>query len=140
MLLNYVKNSARSPFASGRILIRNCMLCCGQLRRENGAVIRLFGLPSRIILENNYQIGLVPYLVSDPSLDLETEIKKNPAGTSRCRFHISNNQIESSAHTFVPQELQRFFTKESDCRFAKYIPRKIPAEITDTRKNKTSAK
>ena len=132
---SYGKVAAKHPWSGGgRIVIRNSLIACGQMARENGGVIRLFALPSQIVLENNYEMTVVPFIVLDPSLDVEAEIKKNPRGTSIARYHIFNNRMANPAVNAVPVELKRFFTKESDCKFAEIKARPIPAEITRSKK------
>ena len=138
---NYAKVTESHPWTGGgRILIRNCLLACGQMKRENGAVVRLFALPSQLVIEDNYELTVVPYIVCDPSLDVEAAVKKNPKGTSLIRCKIANNRIASREITAVPAELKRFFSKDSDCNFAEIKPRPVPAEITDTGKTRGGRK
>ncbi|MBQ6599322.1 MAG: hypothetical protein IJH79_17370 [Lentisphaeria bacterium] len=128
---NYGKVASKHPWSGGsRISIRNCLIACGQMARENGSVIRLFALPSQIVVENNYEMTVVPFILCDPALDVEAEIKKNPKGSAMIRYHIFNNRMANPAVNAVPAELKRFFTKESDCRFAEIKARPVPAEIT----------
>ena len=132
---NYAGPAKGHPWSQGgRVAIYNSLLGCGQQRRENGSVVRLFALPSQIIIENCYRMTVVPFIVIDPSLNVAAEIKKNPRGTARISYHIFNNQVANLSVNRVPEELKRFFRKESDCLFGKIIPRKIPAEVTDRKK------
>ncbi|MBR4665900.1 MAG: hypothetical protein IKO93_18690 [Lentisphaeria bacterium] len=128
---NYSRPAGGHPWSGGgRVRIVNSMLACGQMRRENGAVIRLFNLPAQIILTDNYRLTLTPLLVCDPSLDIGELVKKNPPGTAKIRYHIFNNQTASSKINAVPEELKRFVTKGSDCAFGQIKPRPVPKEIT----------
>ena len=92
------------------------------------------------MIEDNYELTAVPFIVCDPSLDVEAAVKKNPKGTSMIRCRISNNRIHSPAVNAVPIELKRFFSKDSDCNFAEIKPRPVPAEITDTGKTRAGRK
>ena len=128
---NYSREASRHPWTGGgRVRIVNSLLGCGQAKRENGAVIRLFALPAQIVLTDNYYMSLVPFLVCDPVLDVPALLEKNPAGCSKIRYHIFNNKIYSSEINAVPMELKQFFSKESDCSFGPVKPRPIPKEIT----------
>ena len=132
---NYAGPAKGHPWSQGgRVAIYNSLLGCGQLRRENGAVIRLFALPAQIVIENCYTMTAVPFIVCDPSLDVNAEIKKNPRGTARISYHIFNNKTANPAVNLVPSELKRFFRKESDCPFGKVVPRKIPEQVTGKRR------
>ncbi|MBQ6470611.1 MAG: hypothetical protein IJJ33_01385 [Victivallales bacterium] len=128
---NYSGPATRHPWTGGgRILIRNCLLACGQQRRENGAVVRLFSLPSQIVLTDNYGLTLAPLLQCDPSLNWEGDLERNPNGMARVSYHVFNNLLSSPMANAVPQGLKRFFTKESDCVFLEMKPRPIPSEVT----------
>ena len=132
---NYAGPARRHPWSQGgRVAIYNSLLGCGQRRRENGTVIRLFALPAQIVIENCYTMTAVPFITTDPLLDVENEVKKNPRGTARISYHIFNNKIANSAVNLVPSELKRFFRKESDCPFGKVAARKIPEQVTGKRK------
>ena len=128
---NYSRAATRHPWTGGgRISIVNSQLACGQFKRENGSIIRLFALPSQIVLMNNYGLTQTPLLLCDPQLDVENTLKKNPNGTTRIRYHIFNNKISSSSVNVVPEVLKQFFTKESDCVFAPVKSRPVPRDIT----------
>ena len=132
---NYAGHAKAHPWSNGgRVAIYNSLLGCGQMRRENGCIIRLMALPAQIVIENCYNMSVVPFIVCDPSLDVAAAVKKNPRGTARISYHIFNNKISFKNVCQVPEELKRFFRKESDCIFGKVIPRPIPTEVTGKRK------
>ena len=128
----------RHPYTSaGRVSITNCLLACGQLARENAGVIRLFDLPGSIVIENNYASSGHPFIVCDPSMDLN-RIKSNKRGVAVLKYRISNNTFNphSEKGGMVPIELKEFFKSDSDCRFGKMIPPPIPKEITPVKEKK----
>ena len=134
---NFAKAATKHPATDGgRIAIYNSLIACGQQRRENGAVIRLFRLPSQITIRDCYGIGVTPLIVLDPALNIAEEKKKNPNGLRNARYHISNTLFYNRKINAIPVELKPFFTSDSDCSFEKILPRPIPRKITDTRKKK----
>ena len=134
---NYAKAATKHPATDGgRIAIYNSLIACGQQRRENGALIRLFRLPSQITIRDCYGIGVTPLIVLDPALNIAEEKKKNPNGLRNARYHISNTLFYNRKINAIPVELKPFFTSDSDCSFEKIFPRPIPRKITDTRKKK----
>lgn len=128
----------RHPYTTaGRVSITNCLLACGQLARENAGVIRLFDLPGSIVIENNYASSGHPFIVCDPSMDLN-KIKSNKKGLAVLKYRIANNTFNphSEKGGMVPVELKEFFKSDSDCRFGKMIPPPIPKEITPVKEKK----
>ena len=133
---NYAGYARNHPWSQGgRVAIFNSLLGCGQMRRENGCVIRLMALPAQIVIENCYNMSVVPFIVCDPGLDVAAEVKKSPKGTSRISYHIFNNKTGMFPVCRVPEELKMFFRKGSDCAFGKVVPRPIPAEVTGNGRN-----
>jgi hypothetical protein len=132
---NYAGYAKAHPWSQGgRVAIFNSLLGCGQMRRENGCVIRLMALPAQIVIENCYNMAVVPFIVCDPALDVAAECKKSPRGTANISYHIFNNKTGHFSGSKVPEELKQFFRKESDCTFGKIIPRDIPKQVTGKRK------
>ena len=120
------------PYSSyGRISITNCLLACGQLKRENAGVIRLFDIPGSLVLENNYSSSGHPFIVCDPSLDVE-KVKSDRKAMAVIKFRIANNvyNANSALGGMVPTQLKDFFKSGSDCRFGEVPAREIPKEIT----------
>lgn len=129
---NYSVLPSRHPYTSyGRISITNCMLACGQLKRENAAVIRLFDLPGSIVLENNYASSGHPFIVCDPSLDLEKALA-NKKGLAVARYRAVNNvyNTHSALGGMVPQKLKILFSQDSDCRFGEFSVPEVPDKVT----------
>lgn len=133
---NYAKASKAHPHTDGgRVVLTNCLAACGQMRRENGALVRLFAVPMQLTIRDCYAIGGIPLIVCDPSLNIPEEVKKNPGGMRNSRFHISNNILYNKAVNVVPEELKMFFRDgASDCQFVKMKVRPIPEKITRKRK------
>ena len=132
VVYNYSKAAARHPYSDGssRVIIRNSLIACGQLKRENGSVVRLFELPTQLIIRDCYGIGGIPLILCDPSLNVGESLKKNPQGLKNVIFHVSHNVLHHRDINAVPEELKQFFSKDSDCTFKKLVPRSIPTEIT----------
>ena len=129
---NYAKAAAIHPHTDGgRVVITNCLTACGQVNRENGAIVRLFEIPMQLTIRDCYAIGGIPLIVCDPALNIPETLKKNPRGMENCRFHISNNNLHSKTVNAVPEELKPFFRDgKSDCTFSKVTPRPVPEKIT----------
>lgn len=129
---NYAKAASRHPHSDGssRVIIRNSLIACGQIRRENGSVVRLFALPTQLIIRDCYGIGGIPLILCDPSLNIADELKKNPRGLANVKYHVAQNVLHGRDINAVPEELKQFFSKDSDCVFKKIVPRKIPTGIT----------
>lgn len=132
VVYNYSKAPKTHPMSDGssRVIITNSLIACGQVRRENGSVVRLFELPMQLVIRDCYGIGGIPLILCDPSLNVAESFKQNPRGLGNARYHVSNNILHNRNINAVPEELKPLFTKDSDCVFAKLVPRQIPAEIT----------
>ena len=130
---NFAKAGSRHPHSDGgRVMLRNCLAACGQVRRENGALVRLFAIPVQLTIQDCYGIGGIPLIVCDPTLDIQAEMKKNPRGLGNARFRIANNVLHSRGVNIVPEELKPFFRDgASDCSFAKTKARPVPEKITE---------
>lgn len=133
---NYAKAAAIHPHSDGgRVVLRNCLTACGQVVRENGALVRLFAIPMQLTIRDCYAIGGIPLIVCDPSLNIPAEMKKNPRGMENCRFQISNNIMHNKGINVVPEELKPFFREGAvDFKFAKITARSIPENITRNKK------
>lgn len=137
VVYNFAKTEKRHPHTNGgRISIRNSLIACGQMARKNGSVIRLFHLPTQIIIRDCYGIGGIPLILCDPSLDIAKERKNAPHGVAHAKYHVSGTVFYNRAVNAVPEELKPFFTKDSDCTFKKLVPRPIPTEITRKKRKK----
>ena len=133
---NFSTPPRRHPYTSyGRISITSCLLVCGQLKRENAGVVRLFNLPGSIVIENNYSSAGHPMIVCDPSMDLE-KIKADKKGMAVIKYRGANNCFNphSKLGGMVPVQLKEFFKSDSDCRFGEIPVRDIPQMITEQEK------
>ena len=90
----------------------------------------MFKLPMQLVIRDCYGIGGIPLILCDPSLNVAEELKANPRGLANARYHVSSNILHNRNINAVPEELKQFFTKDSDCSFAKIVPRPVPTEIT----------
>lgn len=110
VVYHYAPFNPKYPWmGGGRIIITNSCLCAGSMRK-NACVIKLFSLPSQIVLRENFSTSNSPFIKVDPSFNIEEILRKIPENKQTNKYVIDSNITfpRSLAENSIPLELKGF--------------------------------
>jgi hypothetical protein len=109
IVYNYAKFNVSYPYmGGGKIIITNSVLCAGS-GREEACVMRLFEVPSEVILRDNFLLSNAPLMLVDEALNLDEWFAKVPEKRRTFKYVIEPNITwPPSMIATVPEQLRPF--------------------------------
>ena len=109
IVYNYTKFNVVYPYmGGGKIIITNSVLCAGS-NRENACVMRLFEVPSEVVLRDNFLLSNAPLMRVDESLNLDAWFAKVPERRRTFKYVIEPNiTFPRSMIGTVPEQLRPY--------------------------------
>jgi len=116
IVYNYTKNNRKYPYMGGAVIsITQSWVCAGS-KRKDACIIRLFTVPSVVVLRENTHMVNAPIIRVDPSLNIDDWLKKVPVSRRNNFVYVikDNYMFPPSLMNGIPEQLRQFFKDKSE--------------------------